>query len=510
MITTQFVNDILEKIDKNSVVNTKTEVCISNAEFITKSIKDTDSSTSIVKNSDASDMLQLKNCKDVWNILLNKLKSLYGESIYNSWIKSINFIKYEKGILELSVPSKFKREMIINQSFDKKIMDIWKQRYSNAHYIEIIVAANTSESDQTNTEESNNIKQHPKSNYNRVHQKDYALHMKFTFDNFIVGKSNELAFAAAKRIAENEVIMPGTNPLFLYGGVGLGKTHLMNAIGNHIKKFVPHRKVMYLSAERFMYKYIIALKNNSIMDFKEELRSVDVLMVDDVQFISGKDSTQEEFFHTFNSLIEQKKQLIISADRSPSDLDGVEERIKSRLGWGLVADIHDTTYELRLGVLQSKAEHMSLNISSEVLAFIAKNITSNIRVLEGALYKVIHLASLGRSITIDSVASALKDLLRANQKVITIDDVIKKISEHFNVKISDLKSVKRVRNIVYPRQVAMYLAKMFTQKSLSEIGRNFGGRDHTTVIHSIKKIENKMQKDTEIESDIQILQKSIQ
>ena len=513
IITEQFVNNLLEKIDNKSEStktipkNEKSNKKNPNIKNIVKKEED------ILKKSTKKNITieydnSVLNNEKIWKFVIEKLRKNYGEDAYNSWLKSINLVSYQKGILNLSVFTKFKREMIINQSFDKKIMNYWKEKSNSIKHVNINIKNHSDNLANKNLQNKDGSKiSYPGSPI--IEKKDYSINSKFTFDNFIVGKSNELAFAAAKRIAENDYIIDGTNPLFLYGGVGLGKTHLMNAIGNHIKNHSSKRKVMYLSAERFMYKYIIALKNKDIMEFKEELRSVDVLMVDDVQFISGKNSTQEEFFHTFNSLIEQKKQLVISADRSPSDLDGIEDRIKSRLGWGLVADIHDATYELRLGILQSKAEEMSLHIPDKVISFIAKNIDSNIRVLEGALYKVIHLASLGRAITMESVEEALSDLIRANKKLITLDDIIKAVSNHFNVKISDLKSTRRTRNIVYPRQIAMYLSKILTKKSLLDIGRSFGGRDHTTVIHSVKKIEKKIKDDKEIESDIRILEKSL-
>jgi chromosomal replication initiator protein len=330
----------------------------------------------------------------------------------------------------------------------------------------------------------------------------------------VVGASNELAYAAAKRIAEADKV--SFNPLFLYGGVGLGKTHLMHAIALEIKKNWPERKVLYLSAEKFMYQFIRALRFKDTMSFKQQFRSVDVLMVDDIQFIAGKDSTQEEFFHTFNTLIDHNHQVIISADRSPVDLDGIEERIRSRLGWGLVTDIHPSDYELRLGILQSKAEaHLEENpgliINDNMLEFLAQKIDSNIRVLEGALNRVIAYSSfVGRPLTIDMAQEVLKDLIRASQRRITIDDIQRKVADYYNLRLSDLLSARRSRQIARPRQVAMYLSKILTTRSLPEIGRKFGGRDHTTVIHAVKRIEGLRDSDSAIQEEVDLLTRSLE
>ena len=330
------------------------------------------------------------------------------------------------------------------------------------------------------------------------------LDARFTFENFFVGTSNEFAHAAARKVAESETVT--LNPLFLYGGVGLGKTHLMHAIAWHIKKCHPKRKVIYLSAEKFMYQFIRALRFKDTVAFKDQFRSVDVLMIDDVQFINGKDSTQEEFFHTFNALVDQNRQIIISADKSPSDLEGMEERLKSRLGWGLVADIHPTTYELRLGILHAKAEQMQAQVPQKVLEFLAYKISSNVRELEGALTRVVaHATLVGRDITLDSTQDVLRDLLRANDRRVSIDDIQKKVAEYYSVRISDMHSPRRARTVARPRQVAMYLSKQLTPRSLPEIGRKFGGRDHTTVLHAVRKIEELIAKEKSMYEDIELL-----
>jgi chromosomal replication initiator protein len=340
------------------------------------------------------------------------------------------------------------------------------------------------------------------------------LDARFTFDSFVVGKPNELAHAAARRVAEGGPV--SFNPLFLYGGVGLGKTHLMHAIAHELQARRPDLRVLYLSAEQFMYRFVQALRERQIMDFKELFRSVDVLMVDDVQFIAGKDSTQEEFFHTFNALVDQNKQIVISADRAPGEIKDLEERIKSRLQCGLVVDLHPTDYELRLGILQQKVEfyrsqYRGLVLADGVLEFLAHRITTNVRVLEGALTRLFAFASLvGREITLDLAQDCLADILRSSDRKLSIEEIQRKVAEHYNIRLSDMIGPKRLRNIARPRQVAMYLSKQLTPRSLPEIGRRFGGRDHTTIMHGVRKIEELMTTDSQLSDDLQLLRRLLQ
>lgn len=340
------------------------------------------------------------------------------------------------------------------------------------------------------------------------------LDARFTFDSFVVGKSNELAHAASRRVAEGGLVT--FNPLFLYGGVGLGKTHLMHAIAHELQARRPELRVLYLSAEQFMYRFVQALRERQIMDFKEMFRSVDVLMVDDVQFVAGKDSTQEEFFHTFNALVDQNKQIVISADRAPGEIKDLEDRIKSRLQCGLVVDLHPTDYELRLGILQKKVEfyrsqYRGLVIADGVLEFLAHRITTNVRVLEGALTRLFAFASLvGREITLELTQDCLADILRSSDRKLTIEEIQRKVAEHYNIRLSDMIGPKRLRNIARPRQVAMYLAKQLTPRSLPEIGRRFGGRDHTTIMHGVRKIEELMTLDSQLADDLQLLRRLLQ
>ena len=280
----------------------------------------------------------------------------------------------------------------------------------------------------------------------------------------------------------------------------------MHAIAWQIRKRNPDRKIVYLSAEKFMYQFIKALRYKDTVSFKENFRNVDILMIDDVQFISGKESTQEEFFHTFNALVDQKRQVIISADKSPNDLEGIEERMRSRLGWGLVADIHPTTYELRLGILQSKVEKMNVKIALNILEFLAHKISSSVRELEGALNRLVaHSTLVGGLITIETAKELLHDILRLTEKKVTIDQIQQRVAEHFNIKMTDMSSARRAQSVARPRQVAMYLCKQLTQRSLPEIGRKFGNRDHTTVIHAVKKVESLRTIDSSFDEDIELL-----
>ncbi len=340
------------------------------------------------------------------------------------------------------------------------------------------------------------------------------LDTRFTFDSFVVGKPNELAHAAARRVAEGGQVT--FNPLFLYGGVGLGKTHLMHAIAWETKNLRPEARVLYLSAEQFMYRFVQALRFKDMHSFKEQFRSVDVLMVDDVQFIAGKNSTQDEFFHTFNALVDQGKQIVISADRAPGEIEGLEERIRSRLQWGLVVDLHPTDYELRLGILQSKAETQlktmpDVQMDAGVLEFLAHRISSNVRVLEGALTRLFAFASLvGREINLDMTQECLADILRASERKVTVEEIMRQVADHYNLRMSDLLSPRRARSVARPRQVAMFLSKMLTSKSLPDIGRRFGGRDHTTVIHAVKRVEELKMTDSQIAEDVELLRRMLE
>lgn len=492
-----------------------------------------------------------------WTRIRGRLKDEVGEIAYRSWLQPLSVAGLKSGELRILVPTRFMRDWVLTH-YVERIRALWIGENPDVRSIDVVVASgvpaalpDASNDDsrgvsagmtpcgpatvRTNPEpmrrgsyrvlsdsqDSGVANQRPPAFASDESPTAVAsvmedrtdisapLDPRFTFENFVVGKPNELAHAAARRVADATAVT--FNPLFLYGGVGLGKTHLMHAIAWQIRRNDPNRKVIYLSAEKFMYQFIRALRFKDTMAFKQQFRSVDVLMIDDVQFISGKDSTQEEFFHTFNALVDQNRQVIISADKSPSDLEGMEERLRSRLGWGLVADIHPTTYELRLGILQAKAEVMHIQIPLKVLEFLAHKITSNVRELEGALNRIVaHAELVGRAITLESTQEVLHDLLRANDRRVTIDEIQKRVAEHFNIRVADMHSARRARTVARPRQVAMYLAKILTARSLPEIGRKFGGRDHTTVMHAVKKVEELRQTDPAFAEDVELLRRMLE
>jgi chromosomal replication initiator protein len=471
-----------------------------------------------------------------WQRVRARLRVSFGDAAFNSWLKPLALADEglaKDGDVHLAVPTRFMRDWVANH-YSERLREIWRLENADVRRVVIHVRpAGATQSPQIKPVAGGAVAAEPLSSpVSRVaptrtpmaglpalqvrdmddieRELSAPLDPRFTFDSFITGKSNELARAAALRVAESPTVT--YNPLFLYGGVGLGKTHLMHAIGWHIRQRFPERRVVYLSAEKFMYQFIRALRFKDTMAFKEQFRSVDVLMIDDIQFIAGKESTQEEFFHTFNALCDQNRQIIVSGDRSPSDLEGIEERMRSRLGWGLVADIHPTDFELRLSILQAKAEKNGLtNIPQDVLEFLARRITSNVRELEGALNRISAYASLvGKPVTVTSAQEVLQDLLRANDRKVTIEEIQKRVAEHYSIRFADMHSPRRARAVARPRQVAMYLAKQLTSRSLPEIGRKFGGRDHTTVMHAVRKIEELREIDAAFAEDIDLLRRKLE
>lgn len=469
-----------------------------------------------------------------WARVQARMSIELGDATFTSWLKPVDFIGIGDGQVVLAAPTRFIRSWILAHQGERLLL-LWQEEDRNVERLEILVRDDTRAADSgdatnagtvpsaksnpiTSTDNLPRIARSPaiktSSDETIAEEMGAPLDERFTFDNFIVGKSNELAHAAARRVSEATDVT--FNPLFLYGGVGLGKTHLMHAIAWDIRRRHPERKVLYLSAEKFMYQFVRALRFKDTMAFKQQFRTVDVLMVDDVQFISGKESTQEEFFHTFNALIDHKHQVIISADRSPSDLEGIEERIRSRLGWGLVADIHPTDYELRLGILQAKADSMArrsgpVDMPPGVLELLANRITNNVRELEGALTRVVAYASLvGRPISADMAQEVLRDLLRSNEPKITIEEIQRQVAQYYNIRLADMLSPRRARMVARPRQIAMYLSKQLTTRSLPEIGRKFGGRDHTTVIHAVRRIDELCKEDSSMEEDVDLLRRTLE
>lgn len=455
-----------------------------------------------------------------WNRVKLHLKREFGDSAYKSWVNPIAFDGIANGAVNLKVPTRFMRDWVITH-YAERIRALYKGENPDISkvLVDVELSIQTSVSD-IGVKDDRSVNPIPNNANPIAHQQGAAsqsfgdpfsapLDPRYTFENFVVGKPNEFAYAAARRVAETDLV--SFNPLFLYGGVGLGKTHLMHAIAWQIRSRSPNRRVVYLSAEKFMYSFVRALRNHDTVSFKEQFRSADVLMIDDVQFISGKDSTQEEFFHTFNALVDQGRQMVLSADKSPSDLEKIGDRLRSRLSSGLVADLHPTTFELRLGILDAKAEQLSVDVPQKVKEFLAHRITSNVRALEGALTRLIaNVQLVGGDITLELVHTLLHDLLRAHDRRVSIDEIQKRVAEHFKIRLSDMSSARRSRTVARPRQIAMYLAKQLTSRSLPEIGRAFGGRDHTTVIHAVRKVEEIMSADPIFSEDVELLTRMLE
>ena len=442
--------------------------------------------------------------KKNWSEVQLKLKEVYGIDVYKSWIQNVEAKEIHHNSLTLIVKTRFVRDWIVSHYADK-ILDFFQKLDSSVTRIQFEIHENfyNEKNSQTNIVDFATGSQ-------VLDSKDLGytanrLDHRLTFSNFVVGESNQLVFSAAKRVTET---LGHYNPLFIYGSVGLGKTHILNAIGNELKK--TEKKIIYLSAERFMYQFVKSIKNKDTQKFKDAFRNADVLILDDVQFISGKEVTQEEFFYTFNSLIENQSQVIISCDRSPNDLDRIQDRIKSRLSGGLVVDIQPPDIALRLQILKNrcKAEEAYFGkevlINDDILSFIANEFKSSIRDMLGVLNRIIASSRIQNKIpTLQDAKLILKDLLSNMQSVVTIEDIQKIVVNYYNLSMSDFLSSRRSRHVARPRQIAMYLSKKLTTKSLPDIGRKFTGRDHTTVIHAIKKIEELMSKDRQFEYEVQ-------
>ena len=462
--------------------------------------------------------------QEKWGLLRNKLIKVIGRNNYTTWIEPLTFEELQDGVAVFSAPTNFMGNYV-SQNFADLILYELNTSGESVQRLDFRVAANTParpnpvakpvvEEAAPETAAATAAPRSEAAQEALDSMQAAPLDQRFTFDSFVVGKPNELAHAAARRVSEGGPVT--FNPLVLYGGVGLGKTHLMHAIAWELKTKHPELNVLYLSAEQFMYRFVQALRERRMMDFKHLFRSVDVLMVDDVQFIAGKDSTQEEFFHTFNALVDQNKQIIISADRAPGEIKDLEDRVKSRLQCGLVVDLHPTDYELRLGILQNKVQqhintYPDLVIADGVLEFLAHRISTNVRVLEGALTRLFAFASLvGREIDMELTQDCLADVLRASERKITVEEIQRKVSDYYNIRLSDIIGPKRLRSYARPRQVAMYLCKQLTSRSLPEIGRRFGGRDHTTVMHGVKRIEELKVTDGQIAEDVEMLRRALE
>jgi chromosomal replication initiator protein len=457
---------------------------------------------------------------DTWGQVRGELLKAVGENNFTAWIDPIVFDRLDDRTARFHVPTNFFGSWVA-QNFRDVILRHLHSAGVNVDRVEFSVGP-------TAAVRADNANKAPAASAAAQSQRPMGLGLRtgtedlpgatlnpfYTFDNFVVGKPNELAHAAARRVAEGRDVT--FNPLFLYGGVGLGKTHLMHAIAWELRARYPEARILYLSAEQFMYRFVRALREQDTMTFKQIFRSVDVLMVDDVQFIAGKTSTQEEFFHTFNALVEEGKQIIISGDRAPVDMEELDTRIASRLQCGLVVDLHPTDYELRLGVLQHKAEQAlarnpQIKLSDGVLEFMAQRISTNIRVVEGALTRLFAFADLvRREVTIEMVQDCLSDILRSTDRKVTLDQIIKTTCEYYNIRQADITGASRARAVARPRQMAMYLSKNLTSRSYPEIARKLGGRDHTTVLYGVRKIEELMSVDSQIAEDAEILRRMLE
>jgi len=462
---------------------------------------------------------------EVWARIRGRLREEVGEVEYRTWLRQMTLAAIDGEEVVVTLPTRFLRDWV-RSHYGDHLQTLWQQEIPRIRRVDLrVVQERASTAPRARTAGAAAAPDglaeplaapvpapRPAEARATDPRADWSapLDPRFTFDTFVVGKPNEFAHACAGRVAEKPA-SPGFNPLFLYGGVGLGKTHLMHAIAWAIREREPQRTVAYMSAEKFMYRFIGALRTQSTMEFKESLRSADVLMVDDLQFLIGKDNTQEEFFHTFNALVDAGKQIVVSSDKPPSDLAGIEDRLRTRLGCGMVADLHATTYELRLSILQSKANTAGVPVPPKVMEFLAHKITANVRELEGALNRLLAHANLfGRPVTLESAQEVLHDILRAHDRRVTIEEIQRKVAEHYNIRLTDMASPRRARAVARPRQVAMFLAKQLTQRSLPEIGRRFGNRDHTTVMHAVSRIAELMQADPAFAEDVELLRRMLE
>ena len=444
-----------------------------------------------------------------WKLLQNEMKNKFGSEIYDSWLKKIDLVDEFKNYVLLSVSTRFIRDWITSRYLDQilQIIKLYKKDISRIEFVinENIKNKNSDEIKTDNSSDNEKVSFIKDSylQYNRIDPNK-------NFENFLLGKSNKLAFEAAKKVSEQ---IAHYNPLYIYGGVGMGKTHLLNAIGLSLKE---KNKVMFISAERFMYQFVKSIKSNDMVKFKEYFRNTDIFLIDDIQFMNGKEAMQEEFFHTFNVLLEKGSQIIVSADRPPNKLTRIQERIKSRFSGGLVVDIQNADFELRYNIIKSKNEDLGIHdpnnikISDEIIKFISTEVNTSIRELVGAFNRIVSFSRIyGKTPSMSEVKVILKDLLNLTENKVDIDNIQTIVCKYFKISKNEMLSPRRSRYLVRPRQTAIYLAKMLTSKSLPEIGRSFANRDHTTVIHSVKTIEKLRKDDNELNLSIDSLKNKI-
>ena len=443
-----------------------------------------------------------------WARIRARLQQEVGDVVYRTWLRNMTLVGVDGDEVTIVLPSAFQRDWV-RMHYSDRLNGLWQGEDARIRRVEFQAARAGAVAVAVEPE----VAPAPVAAVARAGGSDRIaeiaapLDARFQFETFVVGKPNEFAYACARRVAERPN-SPGFNPLFLYGDVGLGKTHLMHAIGLELTRREGSRiQVAYMSAEKFMYRFITAIRSQSTMEFKEQLRSVDVLMIDDLQFLIGKDNTQEEFFHTFNALVDAGRQIVVSADKSPSDLSGIEQRLRTRLGCGMVADLHATTFELRLSILEAKAARAEVPAPPKVLEFLAHKIDTNVRELEGSLNRLVaHASMFNRPITLEGAQEVLHDILKAHDRRVTIEEIQKRVAEHWGLRVTDMTSSRRSRTVARPRQVAMYLSKQFTDRSLPEIGRMFGNRDHTTVMHAVSRVIELMEADPEFKEQVGLMQ----
>jgi len=459
------------------------------------------------KNNLSKNTSNIVQAKIDWNEVQLRMKNNFGKDIFESWLRKLNFVEEFKNYVLLSVSTRFIRDWITSRYLDE-ILKIIKEFNKNINRIELKIhesieeqAGNTNSF--INKKENVSFIRDSFLQYNRIDQNK-------NFDNFIIGESNKLAFEASKKVSTN---LAYYNPLYIYGGVGMGKTHLLNAIGLTLKN---NKKIMFISAERFMYQFVKSIKSNEMVKFKDYFRNTDVLIVDDIQFMNGKEAMQEEFFHTFNALIEKGSQVIISADRSPNKLLRIQERIKSRFSGGLVVDIQKPNFELRYKIVETKIEELNIlnsnqiNISEEIKKFISMEVKTSIREIVGAINRILSFSRIyNKEPNLSEVKIILKDLLNLSENNVTIDQIQSLVCKYFKISKNEMLSSRRSRYLVRPRQTAIYLTKILTSKSLPEIGREFSNRDHTTIIHSVKTIEKLKKNDLELNTSIDTLKNKI-
>ncbi len=439
----------------------------------------------------------------LWEKTLDIIKSELSEVSFNTWIKSCQPISMSNTSIKISVPNSFTQD-ILTKRYKDLVANSIKAVCSKLYDIEFVILSDASDKENLKIKSDK-----PTKSIIVNDEMSSTLNPKYTFNSFVIGNSNRFAHAASLAVAEAPA--KAYNPLFIYGGVGLGKTHLMHAIGHYILEGNPNAKVVYVSSEKFTNELINSIKDDKNEEFRSKYRNVDVLLIDDVQFIAGKERTQEEFFHTFNALHDANKQIILSSDRPPKEIPTLEDRLRSRFEWGLIADIQVPDFETRMAILKKKADVENLNIANDVMGYIASKIKSNIRELEGALIRIIAYSSLtNREVSVDLATEALKDIISKKQgKHVTIDAIQDVVASYYNLRIEDLKSQRRTRSVAYPRQIAMYLSRKLTDMSLPKIGEEFGGRDHTTVIHAYEKISENLKTDDTLQHTVNNITKKL-